>query len=304
MSGDTVHRLGCPGQGIPAATQAQRSGSLPIFSHANLECATDDSPRCREEERVRLWEHAPMNCRDAIRVAFEANPRVLKTAEVADLVYAQHPDRPWQRNSVAATLVGLSVNHASSHHYPTERRHAFLFSLGAGRYRMWDPERDGTWEVTPTGVQLVDDSEEAVMAEDITEDDDGATGMSLSLERDLEQCLLTKLDLLEHGLRLYDGAPGGGQQIDTGVVGRLDILAVDQEGRLVVIELKGGRVDDRVCGQILRYMGWVSKNLANGNRVRGIIVANEFTERVRFAAEAMPDVDLVRYEVRFSFSKE
>lgn len=245
-----------------------------------------------------------MNCRDAIRAAFEANPRVLKTSEVIDLVYAQHPDQPWQRNSIAATLVGLSVNHASSHHYPTERRHAFLFSLGAGRYRPWDPEQDGTWEVTSTGVQLADDSEEAVLADEVIEGEDGATGMSLSLERDLEQSLLAKLDLLEPGLRLFDGAAGGGRQLDTGVVGRLDLLAVDQQGRLVVIELKGGRVDDRVCGQILRYMGWVAKNLANGARVRGIIVANEFTERVRFAAEAMPDVDLVRYEVRFSFSKE
>jgi len=245
-----------------------------------------------------------MNCRDAIRVAFEANPRVLKTAEVVGLVYAQHPDQPWKHSSIAATLIGLSVNHSSSHHYPTERRHAFLFSLGAGRYRMWDPERDGTWEATPTGVQLVDDSEEAVIADEVIDGDDGATGMSLSLERDLEQSLLTKLDLLEPGLRLYDGTPSGGRQIDTGVVGRMDLLAVDQEGRLVVIELKGGRVDDRVCGQILRYMGWVAKNLANGERVRGIIVANEFTERVRFAAEAMPDVDLVRYEVQFSFSKD
>lgn len=130
-----------------------------------------------------------MNCRDAIRVAFEENPRVLTTAEVIDLVYAKHTDRPWQRNSIAATLIGLSVNHSSSHHYPTERRHAFLFSLGAGRYRMWDPARDGTWEVTPNGVQLIDDSEEAAIAEDVAGDDDGATGMSLSLERDLEQSL-------------------------------------------------------------------------------------------------------------------
>ncbi len=264
-------------------------------------------PPCRHVARRKggfwLWEHGFMNCRDAIRVAFEANPRVLKTAEVVGLVYAQHPDQPWKHSSIAATLIGLSVNHSSSHHYPTERRHAFLFSLGAGRYRMWDPERDGTWEATPTGVQLVDDSEEAVIADEVIDGDDGATGMSLSLERDLEQSLLTKLDLLEPGLRLYDGTPSGGRQIDTGVVGRMDLLAVDQEGRLVVIELKGGRVDDRVCGQILRYMGWVAKNLANGERVRGIIVANEFTERVRFAAEAMPDVDLVRYEVQFSFSK-
>ena len=85
------------------------------------------------------------------------------------------------------------------------------------------------------------------------------------------------------------------------MVGRLDILAVDGTGRLVVIELKAGRADDRVCGQILRYMGWVKENIARGREVRGIIVANEFSESLKLASKAATELTLKGYRVRFEF---
>ena len=44
----------------------------------------------------------------------------------------------------------------------------------------------------------------------------------------------------------------------------------------VVIELKKGRASDRALGQIQRYMGHVSKNLASPRKnARGILVATE-----------------------------
>jgi RecB family endonuclease NucS len=104
-------------------------------------------------------------------------------------------------------------------------------------------------------------------------------------------------------LRLYVADGDYGQQLDTGVVGRLDLLAVDAEDDLVIIELKAGVADDKVCGQFLRYMGWVKRELAGGRRVRGVIVAHDFSEPLRYAMEAIPDVSLRRYEVRFTFSE-
>ena len=246
--------------------------------------------------------HSFMTCREAIRQVFDEANRVLTTADVISRVYAKHPDEPWQRNTISAYLIGLSANHSSSHHYPTIRKHAFLFSLGNGRYRLLNPETDGTWIVTAKGVQLADDSEDVYIAEEVAANDNDIDGTQLSLERDLEQALLRRLDQLEPGLSLFQRPGTRGQQLDTNVVGRLDLLAEDSDGRLVVIELKAGKADDRVVGQILRYMGWVQHAIADGAPVRGLIVASDFTERARFAAAAVPTVDLKQYEVQFAFS--
>lgn len=45
-----------------------------------------------------------------------------------------------------------------------------------------------------------------------------------------------------------------------------------------MIELKRDKSSDAVVGQILRYMGWVQKHLAeNGELVSGLIIATEGT---------------------------
>ncbi len=129
-----------------------------------------------------------------------------------------------------------------------------------------------------------------------------AVDTSLSLESDLEKFLVGNLAQLEPGLRLYEERGMSGQQFDTQTVGRLDILAVDQTNNFVVIELKAGEADDRVCGQVLRYMGWVKENLADQRKVRGIIVANEFSEKLKYAAKVTADVTLKKYEVSFRFA--
>jgi RecB family endonuclease NucS len=152
-------------------------------------------------------------------------------------------------------------------------------------------------------VQLVDASSEPDVALEAAGDGTEVIETSLSLERDLERSLLPNLSQLEEGLDLYNSQESDGQQLDTGEVGRLDILAVARSGDLVVIELKAGKAEDRVCGQILRYMGWVAANLAGSRTVRGIVVANDFSESLKFAARAMPNVALIRYDVRFDFTK-
>jgi hypothetical protein len=240
-----------------------------------------------------------MTCREAIEEAFGDEAGVLSTSQVIERVYAKHPDQPWQTNTIQAHLIGLSVNHPSSRHYPSARKQAFLFNLGGGRYRRWNPEEDGNWVVTDHGVQVAETSEEAEVVEELETTD---LGTSFSLERDLERSLLSNLAQLEPSLRLYQEKDVSGQQLDTGEVGRLDLLCIDQNDDLVVIELKAGRVNEKICGQILRYMGWVGDNLAHGRKVLGIVVASEFTESFRYAAKAMSNVMLKKYEVRFTFA--
>ena len=79
----------------------------------------------------------------------------------------------------------------------------------------------------------------------------------------------------------------------------IDILAVDAEEHFVVIELKVSRGYDRTMGQLLRYMAWVEKNLAEGKKVRGIIVANEITDDLKLAASRVSDIQLAEYEISF-----
>ena len=90
----------------------------------------------------------------------------------------------------------------------------------------------------------------------------------------------------------------GGSEFTTSA-GRLDILAEDSKGNLVVIELKAGRATSNVIAQILAYMstGREEKNKPG----RGILVAGEFDDRVKLAAKAVPTLELRKYAYSFQF---
>lgn len=131
----------------------------------------------------------------------------------------------------------------------------------------------------------------------------GGSPLDRLIETKLEQWLVEHWQDVDFGskLKLYEeDGEGVGQQYDTGVVGRIDLLCEDEEtGALVVIELKRGRASDEVVGQLARYLGWTQRHLANGRQVRGVILAPEFDEKLRYAAAAIPHSTLLRYETRF-----
>jgi RecB family endonuclease NucS len=83
-------------------------------------------------------------------------------------------------------------------------------------------------------------------------------------------------------------------------VGRIDILAVDAQGGLLVVELKVSRGPDAVCGQLLRYKGWVKRHLAQGRRLRGLIIAQHISERIRYALADVEDVYLKEYALNIT----
>jgi len=95
-----------------------------------------------------------------------------------------------------------------------------------------------------------------------------------------------------------------GEQYETDT-GPLDILAVRKDKKeLLVVELKKGRASDAVVGQVLRYMGYVSEELAEtGQTVRGAIIALDDDQRIRRALAVAPNVSFYRYQVSFKLLK-
>ncbi len=72
-------------------------------------------------------------------------------------------------------------------------------------------------------------------------------------------------------------------------------------GLRVIIEVKVGDAKDSAVGQIARYLGWYAKT--EGKLPRGILIAGDFPEGVRYAATAIPNLSLIAYRVQFAFEK-
>src|SRR5437870_2487760 len=98
------------------------------------------------------------------------------------------------------------------------------------------------------------------------------------LEKYLEDFIVSNFDTIFKGeLRIYEDAQGNdGQQYATDI-GPIDILAHEPTSNaFIVIELKKGRPSDQVVGQVLRYMGWVKKNLCkDGQSVKGLVICRD-----------------------------
>jgi hypothetical protein len=120
----------------------------------------------------------------------------------------------------------------------------------------------------------------------------------VSIERDLQDYLTHHLTELEPGLKLHQD--GIEHQTDAG---RIDILAVDNEGTLVVIEIKAGKAKDNALGQILGYIGCLCSKQENQKNIRGILVASDFDERVVYASKNLSNIKLSKYKLRFSFNE-
>lgn len=165
--------------------------------------------------------------------------------------------------------------------------------LDAGRRASLDIEGkqvvftlDSSLEPSELAADVVDES----TAQELTE----YVESSLSLERDLEDQIVSHLDALEPGLTLVSRQA----RSDVGI---LDLLAKDRDGQTVIIELKAGEAKDSSIGQIARYVGWYSEK--EGTAPRAILVASGFPQPVRWAAKAIPGLRLVTYQVQFNFEE-
>jgi len=128
------------------------------------------------------------------------------------------------------------------------------------------------------------------------------------LESHLEDFLVENWEKTSLGKRyslLEEDGDMIGQQYRTNI-GRIDLLAREKKtGDWVVIELKKGRPSISVVGQLALYMGWVQDNLARGEEeVKGVIIAGEADEKLKYAVEPIPGVELFTYSVKFDLQQE
>lgn len=165
----------------------------------------------------------------------------------------------------------------------------------------WRPAQGGSSKISERDYNVIFGAEpdRLPLADALAEEE-----MAYALEKHLEDFIVENWDKIDFGedLKLYvDSNGNSGQQYYTEEVGYIDLLAQDTQDNFVVIELKKGRKDDEVIGQVLRYMGWVRKNLCSKEQnVRGLIVVGERDPKLRYALqEVNAKVAAMVYQVNF-----
>jgi endonuclease len=216
--------------------------------------------------------------------------------------FAEHYPK-LKAGSIRAHLVQASCNDRSRLHHPaTNESDDLLTKVASGQFRLYEPGKD------PAPIhELIegDVAREEALAEEPEDEQVEGVGEPLPgssqflLEKDLQNYLSRNLEVIEPGLRLYvdESEAITGLEVEAGGR-RIDILAIDRNNGLVVLELKVSKGYDRVVGQLLRYVNWVRKELADpGQKVRGMILCRNMTEDLRLACAGVPNIELFEYQL-------
>lgn len=233
-----------------------------------------------------------------VREAVDALGGDTTNTAIRDWILEKYPGT--NTNTIQCQIIVCTVNHASRIHYPENKKprtangsYDFLFRPERGRIELFDPTRHGEWEI----VEKDDGTLGVTIAGDGCEEAKGDPEQRFAAEDHLRDYLAQHLDLVEKGLQLFvDDDGNAGVEYQT-PIGRIDILAVDASGGLVAIELKVSRGPDAVAGQILRYKNWIKCHLADGKPVRGIIIAQHITDKIRYAIMADDELSAMEYSL-------
>jgi len=245
------------------------------------------------ETRPTVW--------NMVKEAVEALGSTTNVA-VRDSVQEKYPGT--KSNTISCQLIAGTVNHASRVHYSirAEPRLAndpdndLYYRPQKGQVELYDPGRHGLWEIYEKADGRLS-VRQAEVEEVAPREEDAGEGHAFAAEAHLRDYLAQHLEDIEPGLQLFVDEEGNTGVEYTVPIGRIDILAVDAKDNLVVIELKVSRGPDAAAGQILRYTNWVKKRLAGERAVRGVIIAQRITDKIRYAIADNPNISAKEYEI-------
>ena len=200
--------------------------------------------------------------------------------------------------TVNAHLTIMAINAPSRIHHNLRPNGAddLLFQIDRSTFRLYNEDSDPTpIYKEPTEESTVEDTDNFEEEQDEKHE--------FAYEKDLKNFLAKNLHVIRPSLAVYEDGDIRGVEYPVG--GRfIDILAVENEQDLVVIELKVSKGYDRTLGQLLRYMAWIKKNLADPNqRVKGMIIARTVSEDLRLAVSIVNDVELFEYQLSISLNQ-
>ena len=269
-----------------------------------------DMRRLRRSLAVLLDESLPIEAR-LDRLAPEGRDAIHKLgrAVITAILLVAHPDRygVWNARSEASMKeLGLwpELRGARSFGARYRRVNEVMLSVAqAVPTDLWG--LDGLWWAAFEGSASVDGGSGGAVAEGdlVVESCSAEPEQRFGLERHLHEFLRDNWDKTSLGrewaLHTVDGDEVGCEYETP--IGRIDLLARHRkQKRWLVIELKRGQTSDQTVGQVLRYVGFVERELASkGERVEGLIIAQGGDEQLRYALGAVERVRLMRYRVDF-----
>ena len=223
---------------------------------------------------------------------------IFTTREMLDYFDKNFPNKA-TKGTIKAYLLKFSTNSRTRVNWSTHKNGKcdLLYKIDESKYRLYDKLKDP--------LPIYDDNiKEGLNIHDGSFDDIAqTTEQEFAYEKDLQNFLSKNLQVIEPGLKLYEEDDITGIEYPAG--GRyIDILAVDKSNDFVIIELKVSKGYDRVIGQLLRYIGWVEKNMIiEGQKVRGIIICKEITEDLILACSRIKEITLYEYELSIKLKK-
>jgi hypothetical protein len=120
--------------------------------------------------------------------------------------------------------------------------------------------------------------------------EEGISITSFSYEKDLKKSLISQAEELFPGYKILgDEYP---------IKGRIDVLLESKnENKLLVVKLKAGLADLKVCGQIMMFIGPLMQKYRD-KEILGIIIAGEIDESLKMAVSATKNIKIMTYKTK------